>query len=242
MGTSAAEAVIDTPPTDTTPPVTEAPATDTPSADATTDRPRGPDGKFLPKDAVAIDTPTTPDTSSTPEVPAAPAVPERYQLQLPTDSPLPVASIERTAAIARELGLDNGAAQKVLDSFNASLVDAIAAERAEHEAQVQREQQEWKATALKDPEIGGTPDKLTVSEQKAQQVVKKFGGEEITTFLKDSGLEKHPMVIRMLSRIGKAMSEGSLVLGTAEVVPPRQPGVLPYENNGEGPKRDPQAA
>ncbi len=165
--------------------------------------------------------PASTETPSTP-APVKPVVPEKYELVLPQDSALPVATIEKTAAIARELGLDNPAAQKVLDSFSAVLAADIAAEEkawkpGEGSAWIARDA-EWKADALKDAEIGGTPDKLAANVDKANLVIAKFFDPSVAEFLKVSGLGSKKEFIKGLAKIGRSMSEGTMVLGSPPAV------------------------
>jgi hypothetical protein len=46
-------------------------------------------------------------------------------------------------------------------------------------------------------------------------VIGTFGSDEVHRFLHDTGFGSHPAVVRFLSRIGKAMSEGSFVMPNA---------------------------
>src|SRR5678815_4991133 len=208
---------------------TPAEPTETPE---TPERPRGPDGKFLPKD-----TPQAPAPES-----GAPVLPAEFKLVLPKDSPLPAATVERTAAIARELGLSNAAAQTVLESVNAEAAALVKAQNDAWEpgkgAEWLRRDTEWKAEALKDAEIGGSPDKLKVATEKAQQVLGKFFPPTITEFLQASGLGSHPDVIKGLAKIGRGMSEGTLILGApADTSGPKTLAQRMYPNGGEGPPK-----
>ncbi len=187
---------------------TEAPAV--PSADAETAV-----SSADQEPSVAIVAPETPEPAVEP---AKPVVPEKYELQLPKDSHLPVAAIEKTAAIARVLGLSNEAAQQVIDSFHATLSESVEAERKAWEpgkgSEWKRQQAEWTDAALKDAEIGGTPDKLKVSAEKANQVLRKFGSQGVTDYLNATGIGSHPEFLKMLAKIGRAMSESTLVIGS----------------------------
>lgn len=173
---------------------------------------------------------------------AAAKPPEKYDLKLPKDSTLDPAIVERTAANARALGLSNEAGQKLLDSVaqefasrDAALVSAW--EPMKGESWKARDK-EWKAEALADPEIGGTPEKLETSATLAKQVVEKFFDPKITEFLRSSGLGSHPEYIRGLARIGKGMAEGSLVLGASGAsAKPKTTAEVLYGPDGMGPKK-----
>jgi hypothetical protein len=153
-------------------------------------------------------------------------VPEKYELKLPEKSTLDATALERTAATARKLGLSNEAAQGTLEFLNQELTDREAAilesnrpGGADYSARVH----EWEDTALKDTEVGGSPDKLKATAELSLQVLDKFGTPDVKTFLHETGYGSHPSILRFLAKIGKAMSEGTLV----------QPGSL------DGGKRDP---
>lgn len=172
---------------------------------------------------------------------AAPVVPEKYDLKLPAETTLDPAIVERTAATARTLGLSNEAGQKLLDSvvaeFDAHQAAIVSAwEPMKGKAWIDRDAA-WRAQALADAEIGGTPEKLEVSANLAQTVVAKFFGEKTTEFLRASGLGSHPEFVRGLARIGRGMSEGSLVLGHAGAAPkPKDAATVLYGEDGMGPK------
>jgi hypothetical protein len=173
-----------------------------------TDKPRTPDGKFA----------------------------EKYDLKLPEKSTVDAAVVERTAAKARELGLSNEHAQKTLDFVHQEIVEtskaAVEAALKAHtpggevwEAQVN----EWRANALADKELGGGDQaKLDAAVAIANQVVAKFADKEAVEFFKNNPIGAHPALIRMLHRIGKASSEGTLI------TPGTQGGQKPLEERWYG--------
>ncbi len=172
---------------------------------------------------------------------AAVVVPEKYDLKLPADSAIDPAIIERTAATARELGLSNEAGQKLLDTVVAEFTASQAALVSQWEpkkgpAWIERNEA-WKAQALADKEIGGTPEKLEESTRLANTVVEKFFDKKILEFLTVSGLASHPEYVRGLARIGRGMSEGSLVLGSqGTAAKPKTAAEILYGEDGMGPK------
>jgi hypothetical protein len=79
----------------------------------------------------------------------------------------------------------------------------------QHLAAVDAARNKWRATATADPEIGG-------AEQAAKMAVvakarDTFATPALREFLDASGLGDHPEVIRLLYRVGKAVSEDTLV-------------------------------
>lgn len=153
-------------------------------------------------------------------VPAAGAiVPEKYDFKLPSGSTLPATFVERTAAIARELGLGNDAAQKLLDRQIDDITQVTTAQQALLDAwkpggtEWSKRDQEWRTAALADPAIGGSPEKLTASVAAAQQALAKYGNPELKAALNESGYGSHPGVLKFMAAIGRAMSEGTFVFG-----------------------------
>jgi hypothetical protein len=157
-------------------------------------------------------------TEATPETPASvvPVVPETYDLKLPADSKADPAIVERTAAIARELGLSNEAGQKLLETVHAEVVarEAAIAEAAKPGGTAWKENVDrLAAVALADPEVGGSPEKLAANVELGKAVLTKFFPAEVKDFLNETGLGSDPRVLRGLVKIAKSMGEGSLVLG-----------------------------
>lgn len=197
-----------------------------------------PEGEKPPeKPLEAVPDPAKPDE----KVVAPPVVPEKYDLKLPSDSTLDPAIVERTAAIARELGLGNEAGQKVLDTLGGEITKAIA----KHDADAVEankpggalwtaRENTFREMALKDATIGGTPEKLAASTEMAKAGMTKFGTPAMVEFLKITALGSHPAVIAHFAHLGKASAEGSLVLGVPVSEKPKLAGGL-YTNEGKGP-------
>lgn len=141
-----------------------------------------------------------------------------YTLTLPKDSTLDASVIERTAAIARTLGLSNDAAQSLVDSTQAEVTQYLTAEHAKFEAAAE----EWKKTALANPEFGKTPEERRQAIDKGRQVidvhytkVNPEGATALKTFLNDSAYGNHPAVVSFMHWLGKQGAEGPLVLPNA---------------------------
>lgn len=198
-----------------------------------------------PETPTTEDAPETHETATTPETPAkdaAPVVPETYDLKLPDGVEVDPSFIERTAAKARTLGLTNEGGQKLLE---ADIAEAQAREAAHDKAWAPGTGTEWlardaawKQAVLADPELGGNPIKRAATVNTANLVLSKYFDASVAEWLKDSGLGSHPEIIRGLARLGRGMSEGSLVLSPqTDTSPPKTLVERMYENNGEGPKK-----
>lgn len=197
-------------------PVTPAAEPTTPAADA-----GAPTGA-----PVVVSDPVAPPPSE-PEKPAAVA-PEKYELKLPEVASLDAASVERTAAFARERGLTNDAAQAALDLANTEVASAVAKSREdfiasyqpgdpEHGiapgAEWQKQHDAWLAASLAAPDLGnGNQDALNAKVALAGTAFEKFASQEFRALLSRTGYGSHPEMVRTFAKIGEAMSEKGLVL------------------------------
>ncbi|MDB4893140.1 MAG: hypothetical protein JWL61_4995 [Gemmatimonadetes bacterium] len=152
-------------------------------------------------------------------------VPEQYEYTLPEGLAADAAIVERTSAIARDLGLGNDAAQKLLEKGVASEKEAteqreaIIASWQKGGSEYVKRDETWKAQALADKDLGaGDAAKFAVHVEKAQQALAKYG-PELKSYLDETGLGSHPAAIKFLSRVGAAMSEGAAVIGSIGSTP-----------------------
>lgn len=171
--------------------------------------------------------------------------PEKYEgLKLPDKVTVDSALVERTAAIARELGLPQDKAQKTLDFIASEAARerdaALSAysppsEQFPEGGKLWKEQDTaWKAAALTDKDLGnGKPDQLKASVDLAKKVLAKFGDEESINFV-DSALGSSPAVLRILVRVGKAMGEKELVTSTGKPSDERLPDKDVFYPKGAG--------
>lgn len=71
----------------------------------------------------------------------------------------------------------------------------------------------WQASAKTDAEIGGANFDTTLVA--AKNVLNVYGNPAFTTFLNTTGLGNHPEMIRLLSKVAKAVGEDKLLAGGA---------------------------
>lgn len=137
---------------------------------------------------------------------SAQAAPEAYEPFDVEGQQFTEAQLEGFAATAKELGLSQENAQKMLAAMVPTarqyLVDDLKAKS-----------QEWASLSEKDPEIGGANFKANVGV--ANSALKQFATPEFTALLRGSGLGAHPEVVRVFYRIGKAMQQDHGVTGSA---------------------------
>jgi len=135
--------------------------------------------------------------------------PEKYDLKVPDGSQLSAEQVDKIASYAKEQGLSNEAAQKLLESQH----EAISSIEAERQAQFKETVDAWKEQAQKDAEYGG--DHFSRNVELAKRVVSRYGSEEFQRALDESGFGNHPELLRVFVRIGQAMGEDRLVTSAA---------------------------
>lgn len=134
---------------------------------------------------------------------AEPAVPESYDLKMPEGVELDQAAAAEFTAIAKELKLDQAAAQKLAD---------VGAKMAQRQVEAHAKLVEsWAEQVKTDNEIGG--DKLAENLGVARKALEAFGTPGLRDVLNATGLGNHPEVIRAFYKVGKAISEDRFVGG-----------------------------
>lgn len=131
-----------------------------------------------------------------------PAAPEKYEFSAPEGQELDANALSVFEPIAKELGLSQEQAQKLVDIY----------------PQIQQQQAEawskqvadWGEQVKADKEIGG--DKFNASVGAAQRALDQFGNTELREYLNASGLGNHPALVRFCAKVGKAMAEDTFVV------------------------------
>ncbi|MEY0240167.1 peptidase [Providencia rettgeri] len=136
------------------------------------------------------------------------AAPEKYEFTAGEGQELDKEAVAAFEPIAREIGLSNEQAQKIVDVYGSTIMPQIAKQQ---EAAWQKQVTEWAETVKADKELGSVE-----SIGNAQKAMDQFGTPELKQYLNDSGLGNHPELFRIFSRIGKAMSEDGFVSGSSE--------------------------
>lgn len=140
-----------------------------------------------------------------------PGVPEKYELKLPENSLLDPSRLEKIAAVAKERGLSNEAAQALVDHESQAVADF---QKAQLEG-LKKTSEKWVEELKADKEFGG--EAFSKTAEAAKRVVARFGDQQFREALESTGLGNHPALVRVFARIGKAMSEDQFV----------QPGAAP---------------
>ena len=139
----------------------------------------------------------------------------KFDLKLPEGSHLDAGAVEKHTARAKELKLTPEQAQADLNRESELLKTYVEGQQ----AQLAKTVDTWVEEAKKDPEIGG--EGFAKSAETAMRVVNRFGTEEFKKALNETGLGNHPELIRVLTRIGRAMTEDQLVLPTGQPKGPK---------------------
>lgn len=134
----------------------------------------------------------------------------KYDLKLSEKSFLAEENVKEVESFAKENGLSNEAANKLLN-YQEDLISNFADKiQDRHEQQVD----DWFNECQKDPEIGG--DKLGETSELSKRALKAFGSDELSQALKETGYGNNPHVVRFLRNIGEVIQDDKLVLGGAE--------------------------
>ncbi|WP_060418695.1 peptidase [Serratia marcescens] len=182
-------------------------AADTPAGDApqagSADQPAGED---MPADDKPADSPdegnADKESGDKTDKKDKPAAPEKYEFSAPEGQELDANALAVFEPIAKELGLSQEQAQKLVDIY----------------PQIQQQQAEawskqvadWGEQVKADKEIGG--DKFNASVGAAQRALDQFGNTELREYLNASGLGNHPALVRFCAKVGKAMAEDTFVV------------------------------
>lgn len=118
------------------------------------------------------------------------------------------------AGIVDKIGIKN---QESLQNFVDWIFEVNAAEEsrlAQKEEQATKEWETiksgWKETLTGDADFGKEYD---LNVKRANDVMFKYGGSELTSWLKDSDLGGHPALLKTFARIGKELEDGRLLSG-----------------------------
>lgn len=155
-------------------------------------------------------------------------VPEKYQFTAPEgfEGALDEAALESFEPVARELGLTQEQADKLVALHAQNLQQAGEKAQQAHAQQMET----WTNELRNDPEFGGPAFDTNV--KAAQKAVAQFGSPGLKEALEESGLGNHPELVRTFAMIGKAISEDGFVSG-GKSDGPRSAADVMYPNQGK---------
>lgn len=152
-------------------------------------------------------------------------VPEKYDLKLQKDSLLDADHIERIAEYAKKQGLSNDEAQAVLERDE----NAVSTFQARQTEELEKLSKNWINDARADKEYGGKDFDKNI--HLANQVIRKFASPELQEILVNTRYGNHPELIRVFTKIGKAMGDDTLELGGQAPAVPKSNAQLLYGDN-----------
>ena len=155
-----------------------------------------------PESQTATETPKPDDakTDAKPEE-TKPTVPDKYDpFSVPDGMAVDEGLSGEFGAVAKELGLPQDQAQKLVDFYTTT-----------QQKQIEAMNESWVAAVKSDPEIGGA--KLDASLAVAAKAVDAFGGQELRQFFDETGMGNHPAMVKLMINIGKRISEDSFIPG-----------------------------
>ena len=136
---------------------------------------------------------------------ATAVVPEKYELKLPEGFQMDELGMKAFSDFAKSQNMTNEAAQKYVEAMAPAMQSAAT-------ARLEQAKVSWLEQAKADKDLGG--DKFSATLEAADKALADLGTPELAKLLKESGLNHHPEVIRLLAKTGKAISEdGSFVTG-----------------------------
>jgi hypothetical protein len=137
-------------------------------------------------------------------------VPESYDFKAPEGITLDPAAVEAFAPVAKDLGLSQSQAQRVVDLY-------AGLQQSQAEAQA-AQAQEWAKQVTTDKEIGGA--KWAQNQALIAQARDQFASPELVQLMEQTGLGNHPEVIKMFVRIGKQIADDGHVTGSGHATQP----------------------
>jgi hypothetical protein len=131
------------------------------------------------------------------------------EIKLPDGVTADVELMDGFKTLAKEHKLTSEQAQKLVD-FNL----AAAKKQAERTARAWEQQKKsWEAELKADPEFGG--QHFDANMDVANKAARQFGGEALVKVLEDTGLGRHPVLVKMLSAVGKAIADDKVDRGAS---------------------------
>lgn len=180
---------------------------ETPAATTTTTQTPKTETTATTTTEAATEVPKEDATQTTPEPkPEAPQVPEKYEIKASEKTLLTSEQITKVEEFAKTHKLTNDQAQALLTGQETAVADYHNRVMEAHNNTVKG----WAEASKNDQEFGG--EKYNETIELSKRALDKFASKDFMTELETTGFANHPEVIRVFSRIGRAMGEGGPVL------------------------------
>lgn len=149
----------------------------------------------------------------------------KYDLKLPEGTLLTQAEVDKIVSFAKDQGLSQESAQKLVEREH----EILANYKDNQEQQFEQMREQWFKQVEGDKELGG--DNLKATAEMARRALDKFAPDSLKKFFAESPYGNHPDVIRMFSKIGKAMQDDKIVLSGTQSSPSLSPIDILYDNS-----------
>lgn len=166
-----------------------------------------PDADPAPQEPAPEQTPTQEPAKDEPakepekEPAPKPAAPEKYEFAMPEGYVVDEAAVEAVTPILKELNCSQETAQKLVDLHFAQIK---AMQEVQEKAKAETLAQ-WAKEIRADKDIGG-PNVLQ-NLLPGTRLLDKFGSPALNELLQESGLDRHPAVVRFLVAVGREFAE-----------------------------------
>ena len=129
-----------------------------------------------------------------------------YALELKEESLLDNSMLQEVEALAKENNLSKDQANKLLELQEKALSKLVD----EQNSQWEKEREEWRETVMNHKELGG--DNLPVVAETSRRLIEKYASEDFINILRETGYGDHPEFVSFVYKVGKAMSNDSLIM------------------------------
>ncbi len=181
-------------------PIDPAKPPETPAADPAAAKPGEPD---KPTDS------SKPDGEGKPE--SGTGAPEKYEtFQVAEGVKLDDGQVEAASAVFKDLNLTQEQAQKLVD-FQATQMQSQAEAWS-------KQVKDWGDEIKADPEVGG--EAYDANAGKARSLIKRFGSEELSSYLNETGLGNHPHLFKFVLKLAQGIGEDATPPGTTKAPTP----------------------
>ena len=132
---------------------------------------------------------------------------EYAEFTIPEGQELDKGAMDTFKPIAKELGLTQEQAQKLVDVYSGSTADASKVMM----EQIDALHESWIQEVRNDKELGGVKFDETLAT--ARTFLNGYGDEQLTQVLNESGLGNHPAVVKLFYKLGRSMAEDNVNIG-----------------------------
>lgn len=150
--------------------------------------------------------------------------PEKYEFKFPEGAQADEALLGEFTPLAKELGLSQEGAQKLVDLYAKAQGQAMKTVT-DHWDNLNKE---WVGKVNSDKEYGGAD--LDKNVAVAKLAIDKFGTPELKEALNLTGVGNHPEVVRFFYRVGKAISDDKFDTGNGKADVTKDPAKLLFPN------------